>query len=145
MVSTEDVVEIGHRELRNNLARTLAQTVKQERIGLITYHNRPDGYLVSPGRFEALRAAEEQAQRLAETVPLLLAAASAGIAIPSESLAALGIALPFDWRLVNELQARVPLTLTRDEDGSPISRGGAAAAVAPPELDEELVLAPPRD
>jgi hypothetical protein len=141
----QEIVEIGHRELRNNLARALAETVKQERTGLITCRNRPDGYLVSPGRYAALRAAEIQAQRIADTVPLLLAAAGAGAAIPSESLAALGIALPFDWRLINELQARVPVVLTGDEDGSPISRGGTGAAGAPPELDDELVLAPPRD
>jgi hypothetical protein len=144
-MSADDIVEIGRRELRNNLARALAETVKQERIGRITCRNRPDGYLVSPERFETLRAAEARVQRIADTVPLLLAAASARVAIPSESLAALGITLPFDWSLINELQARVPLTLARDEDGSPISRGSAGSAVAPPELDDELVLAPPRD
>jgi PHD/YefM family antitoxin component YafN of YafNO toxin-antitoxin module len=144
-MSAEEIVEIGHRELRNHLARTLAETVKRDRIGLITYHNRPDGYLVSPNRYDAFRAAEEHAQRIAETVPLLLAAASARVAIPSESLAALGITLSFDWSLINELQARVPLTFTSDEEGTPVSRGSVGSVGTPPELDDELVLAPPRD
>lgn len=144
-MSAEEVVAIGHRELRNNLAHALAETVKQERTGLITCRNRPDGYLVSPGRYAALRAAEMRVQRMADTVPLLLAAAGAGAAIPSESVAALGITLPFDWHLINELQARVPVALSSDEEGTPITRGSAGTVTAPPEVDDELVLAPPRD
>ncbi len=140
-MSADKIVEVGHRELRDNLARTLEQTVKRGRVGLVTCRNVPDGYLVSPERYEALRAAEAHAQRMAETVPLLLAAAGAGAAIPSESLTALGITLPFDWSLINELQARVSLTLARDEEGTPISRGSADSVSAPPELDEELVVA----
>src|SRR4051794_36074142 len=80
-VSDEEIVEIGHRALRDNLARTLEQTVKQGRFGLVPCRNVPDGYLVPADRYNDLRAAENRERRLVETLPLLLAAARAGAAI----------------------------------------------------------------
>ena len=102
-MSAEEIVEIGHRELRDNLARTLEETVKQGRIGRVTCRNVPDGYLVSPERYAEMRDAETNVQRLHDTVPLLLAAVGAGTAIPSTTLSSLGIELPYDWRMINEL------------------------------------------
>ena len=102
--------------------------------------NVPDGYLVSPERYAQMREAEANAQRLHDTVPLLLAAAGAGAAIPSTTLSSLGIELPYDWRMINELQARVPVTIATDEEGASITRGRADSVSAPPEFDDELVL-----
>lgn len=139
-MSAEEIIEVGHRELRDNLARTLAKTVGQGRIGRVTCRNVPDGYLVSPERYAEMRDAETSARRLQDTVPLLLAAVGAGTAIPSTTLSSLGIELPYDWRTVNELQARVPVTIAADEEGAPITRGRADSVSTPPELDDELVL-----
>jgi hypothetical protein len=139
-MSAEEIVEIGHRELRDNLARTLEETVKQGRIGRVTCRNVPDGYLVSPERYAEMRDAETNVRRLHDTVPLLLAAVGAGTAIPSTTLSSLGIELPYEWRMINELQARVPVTIAADEEGAPITRGRADSVEAPPESDDELVL-----
>jgi hypothetical protein len=57
---------------------------------------------------------------MAAALHLLVAAARAGLALPSETLEALGLELPFDWRAVNEFQARFPVALTHDEQGAPL-------------------------
>jgi hypothetical protein len=139
-MSTEEIIEIGHRELRDNLARTLKETVKQGRIGRVTCRNVADGYLISPERYAEMRDAETNVQRLHDTVPLLLAAVGAGTAIPSTTLSSLGIELPYDWRMINELQARVPVMISADEEGAPITRGSAESVSTPPESDDELIF-----
>jgi hypothetical protein len=76
---------------------------------------------------------------------LLVAAAGAGVALPSETRETLGVEMPFDWRAVNEFQARFPVALTHDEQGAPLraQEVGLRQQHYEEEPDEELMDAGP--
>ncbi len=109
-VQTETV---GHRRLKNHLSEVLRETVQQGEAVPISNRGEVDGYLMPPGVIEELARAE----RLRETLPLLMAAAAAGAAIPSQTLRDLGIEIAFDWRELNRFTARTPVSFTQGEDG----------------------------
>ena len=101
----------------------------------VTHYNEVEGFLVSPSRYEELIASASRADEVGTAMPMLLAAAATGVAIPSETLDRL---LPghgsSDWRVVAEFAAQFPLTLTGGEDGEPIAR--ARFRVTSANLDE---------
>ena len=109
-VQTETV---GHRRLKNHLSEVLRETVQRGEAVPISNRGEVDGYLMPPGVIEELARAE----RLRETLPLLMAAAAAGAAIPFQTLRDLGIEIHFDWRELNRFTARTPVTFTHGEDG----------------------------
>jgi prevent-host-death family protein len=109
-VQTETV---GHRRLKNHLSEVLRETVQQGEAVPISNRGEVDGYLMPPGVIEELAKAE----RLRETLPLLMAAAAAGASIPSQTLRNLGIEIHFDWRALNRFTAQMPVTFTEGEDG----------------------------
>lgn len=77
-------------------------------------------------------AREDTRQReLAETRPLLLAAARVGVAVPSESLERIAPGLDDSWEAVAEFAARYPVRLHAGEEGEPLSRGRLQAASGP--------------
>jgi hypothetical protein len=119
---------VGHRRLKNHLPEVLRESVQRGEAVPISNRGTVDGYLMPPGVIEEL----EQAERLRETLPLLMAAAAAGAAIPSQTLRDLGIEIPFDWRALNEFTARTPVAFTRGEDGEPW--------IAPPDARPEPLL-----
>jgi prevent-host-death family protein len=106
---------VGHRKLKNHLSEVLRETVQQGEAVPISNRGRVDGYLMPPGVIEEL----ERAEKLRETLPLLMAAAASGAAIPSQTLLDLGIEIPFDWKALNRFTARTPVTFTQGEDGEP--------------------------
>jgi prevent-host-death family protein len=106
---------VGHRRLKNHLSEVLRETVERGEAVPISNRGRVDGYLMPPGVVEEL----ERAEKLRETLPLLMAAVAAGAAIPSQTLLDLGIEIPFDWKTLNRFAARAPVTFTQGESGEP--------------------------
>jgi len=106
---------VGHRQVKNQLPQVLRETVHRGMAVPITNRGEVDAYLVPPETVEEL----ERARRLRETLPLLMAAAASGAALPSQTLRSLGIEIPFDWQALNRFTARVPVTFTAGEDGEP--------------------------
>jgi hypothetical protein len=99
--------------LKNHLSAVLRETVQRGEAVPISNRGEIDGYLMPPDVIEELARAE----RLRETLPLLMAAAAAGAAIPSQTLRDLGIEIHFDWRALNRFTARTPGHLHPGEDG----------------------------
>lgn len=127
--------------------RDALERVRQTQALVVTHYNEVDAYLVSPARMgDLLRAESRNSQRdreLAETVPLLLAAARAGVGIPSETLERVAPGLDSSWQAVAEFAARWPVHLHAGEDGEPLARGHLHAAPGPFEEsgdDDELNL-----
>ena len=114
----------------------------------VTHYNEVEGYLVAPDRYDSLvedaaRAAERE-DELKATLPMLLAAARAGVAIPSETLERL---LPGhgadDWRALAEFAATFPSRLSAGEHGEPITRAHLSSYTGPIEesgTDDDLNL-----
>lgn len=127
---------VGHRRLKNHLSEVLRETVQQGEAAPISNRGQVDGYLMPPSVIEEL----ERAEKLRETLPLLMAAAAAGAAIPSQTLLDLGIEIPFDWKALNRFTARTPVAFTQGEDGEPwIALPGAQPEpVLEDEIDFEL-------
>lgn len=119
---------IGHRHLKNHLPEVLRETVHQGEAVPISNRGEVDCYLMPPSVVEEL----DRAERLRETLPLLMAAAAAGAAIPSQTLGELGIEIPLDWRALNRFTAKTPVTFTQGEDGEPW--------IALPDAQPEAVL-----
>lgn len=135
-----EVESIGRRELKHELGRVLARTVARGHPAALTNHGAVEAFLVPPRAYEELRDAEGEVARLRAALPLLVAAASAGVAIPSESLERLGIDLDFDWRALNAFQARFGVPITHGDDGAPLPPMPSTAPLSVEESDEELVL-----
>lgn len=101
-----------------------------------------DAYLVPVEALAAVDAAAADAKRLKAAVPLLVAAAQRGVAIPSQTLETLGLGAAFDWRALNEFQAAYPVQLTHGDDGAPLPAPvtGLQQEFAPDEPGEDLVV-----
>ena len=112
--------------------------------GVVAVRNRDhiDGFLLSPAVFDELRAGAEDASRLRAALPLLLAAARSGVAIPSDTFDTLGIPVREDWKALNELMASLPLTIAEGEDGEQLPALSAIDVRHEPveELDDELIV-----
>ena len=101
--------------MKNHLSEVLRETVQLGEAVPISNRGKVDGYLMPPSVVEEL----ERAEKLKETLPLLMAAAASGAAIPSQTLSDLGIEIPFDWRALNRFTARTPIVFTQGENGEP--------------------------
>jgi antitoxin (DNA-binding transcriptional repressor) of toxin-antitoxin stability system len=113
----------------------------------VTHYNEVDAYLVPPAQLSDMAArlneADIRERELRDTLPLVLAAARAGVAIPSESLERIVPTLDQSWRAVAEFAASFSLRLSRGEHGEPLTRGRLHAAAAPIEEfgeDDDLIL-----
>jgi hypothetical protein len=114
----------------------------------VTHYNEVEGYLVAPDRYDGLvenatRAAERE-NELRATLPMLLAAARTGVAIPSETLERV---MPGhgsdDWRAIAEFAATFPVRLSAGEHGEHITRARLSAHAGPIEEsgnDDDLNL-----
>lgn len=88
-----------------------------------------------------LRSRTQEAERLRAALPLLLAAARAGVAVPSETFETLGLPVAEDWRALNALVAALPVRLTHDPEGQPLPAQPAHLSLQRVSEDEdELVL-----
>jgi len=133
---------VNHRTLKDQQGRVFREEVARGRTVAITNNNEVDGYLVPPRTYEEARQALDDLQLMKAALPLLVAAARVGVAIPSDTLETLGVELPFDWRALNEFQARFPIALTHDEQGAPLPAPevGLEQQHYEEEPDEELTL-----
>lgn len=125
---------VGHRRVKNELPAVLRETVARGLAAPITNHGEVDAYLMPPAAHEELQRAE----RLRAAVPLLLAAAAAGAALPSQTLRELGIEIPFEWRALNRFTARAAVTFSEGEDGEPWLV--APTALPEPVLEDDTEL-----
>jgi PHD/YefM family antitoxin component YafN of YafNO toxin-antitoxin module len=125
---------VGRRRLKNELPEVLREVATPGGALALTNRNRVEAYLVAPEEYEELRA-------IRDTTPLLLAAARAGVTIPSATLDALDLQGAFDWEALNRFQASFEVRITRGEDGAPLPARVEGLSHRPiGELDEELEL-----
>ncbi len=104
---------VGRRELQNELPRVIEEQINAGVSVPITRHGDLDAYLVPPGIKDLI----DEAEHLRASLPILLAAARSGVALPSEILAEYGVEADFDWeRLIRFINAS-PIELERGEDG----------------------------
>jgi len=127
---------VGRRKVKNQLSAVLRGTVERGLGAPITNRGKVDAYIVPPEARDEL----ERAERLREAIPLLMSAATAGAAVPSQTLRDLGIEIPFDWRALNRFTARADVTFTGGEDGEPWVVAPAAEPEIVVEDDTELDL-----
>jgi antitoxin (DNA-binding transcriptional repressor) of toxin-antitoxin stability system len=117
---------VGRRKVKNQLSAVLRETVERGVAAPISNRGEVDAYLVPPEARDEL----ERAERLREAIPLLMSAAAAGAAVPSQTLRDIGIEIPFEWRALNRFTARGDVTFTEAEDGEP----WVVAPAAEPEI-----------
>lgn len=127
---------VGHRRVKNELPAVLRETVARGAAAPITNRGKVDAYLVPP----QARAELERAERLREAIPLLMAAAAAGAALPSQTLRDLGIEIPFEWRALNRFTAHAEVRFTEGQDGEPWVVAPAAEPEVVVEDEAELDL-----
>ena len=110
------------REVSDKKLRRLVSEREVVEVG--RYAQEAAAVVVAPALFARLSRSEECLEAMKSTLPLLLAAARSGVAIPSETLAQLGIQPEDDsWQALNAFQASYPVRLTSGEDGSRLARG----------------------
>ena len=71
--------------------------------------------------FDDLVSSKRDATALRDSLPLMLAAAAAGIAIPSTTLDKLGLTLPVDPEALKRFRSGHPVRHPHDEDGTPLT------------------------
>lgn len=115
--------------------REALQRVRDGVLLAVTHYNDVEGYLVSADQMrdmtERLSKMEAREQELRQTLPLVLAAAKAGVAIPSETLARFAPGLDESWESIAEFAAAFPLRLSAGERGEPLTRGRLRAVPGP--------------
>jgi hypothetical protein len=84
-------------------------------------------------------AANELAQ-IRPVLPVLTKAIYAQAALPSETLHAAGVDIPFDWRKLNAFQARTKIAITADEDGGPLGKQPEIEGMLIEEDEDDLDL-----
>ncbi len=104
---------VGRRRLQNELPRVIEEEIEEGIAVAITRHGDLDAYLVPPGFKDLI----EEADHLRSSLPILLAAAQAGVALPSETLAQYGITAEFDWQRLIDFVNAAPIELEFGEDG----------------------------
>lgn len=127
---------VGHRRIKNHLSQVLRETVHQGMIAPVSNNGEIDAYLVPVEAMEQVALAE----RLQETIPLLMAAVAAGAALPSQTLRDLGVEIPLDWRQLNRFTTQTAVTFTSGEDGEPWVAMPSATPERVVESDVEIDL-----
>jgi prevent-host-death family protein len=136
----QGIDEIGHRQLREELAPLLRKLGETGRPAAVTNRNKIEAVIVPARTFDEMAQAQADLGQLRNVLPLLLAAAAAGTAIPSETLDHFGLTGAFDWRSINAFQAAFPVRITHDESGAPLPTLRSARPAIAVELEDELTL-----
>jgi antitoxin (DNA-binding transcriptional repressor) of toxin-antitoxin stability system len=134
------VEEVGHRQLREELAPLLRRLAKTGRPTAVTNRNRVEAFIVPAAAYGELERARDNLAELRDVLPLLLAGAAAGARIPSETLERLGIAPAFDWKRLNAFQAAFPVRITEDEEGGRLPKLRRPMILPLQESSEDILL-----
>ena len=132
--------EVGHRQLREELAPLLRRLSETGQPTAVTNRNRVEAVLIPPAEYDELAQARSDLAELRDVLPLLLAGAAAGARIPSTTLERLGIVSDFDWKRVNAFQAAFPIRISQDEEGHILPRLRTAPLLSVEESAEDLDL-----
>ena len=114
------LARVGHRQLRERLGPVLEEVCASGTAVEIVNRGRPEAVVISHEAFLRLSSADRELGEVRASVALLLAAAGAGAAIPSETLHRLGIVIPLDFDRLQSFQAHFPARVTGDERGQPL-------------------------
>lgn len=120
MSATDITTAISHRTLKNEQGRVFRDLAASGEPVAVANRGQVDGVLLPPALWEDLHGRAEAGERLRAALPLLLAAARTGVAIPSTTFEELGLPVVEDWRALNALVAELPVTLTHDPEGHPL-------------------------
>lgn len=133
---------VNRRTLKNEQGRVFREEVRQGRVVPIENNRKVDAYLVPAEVFAQAMTAAADLDRVKAVIPLLIAAARTGVAVPSQTLEALGLGADFDWRALNEFQAAFPVRFTHSEEGAPMPPPvtGLEQQIVPDEADDELIV-----
>ena len=142
IMSSADITrKISHRTLKNEQGRVFRELLADGEAVAISTRGRVDGVLITPAMLAEMRSHTGEAERLRAALPLLLAAARAGVAVPSVTFETLGLPVAEDWRALNALVAALPMRLTHDPEGQPLPAQPATLSLQHASEDEdELVL-----
>jgi len=99
-------------------------------------HGRPEVVVMPSELFQQMAGASRQLEEMSRTMPILLAAARAGVAFPSETLAALGYRPEFDANKLANFVSRFAGGATHDEEGQPLPESRVALGHEPVEEDD---------
>jgi len=99
-------------------------------------YGRPEVVVIPAELFQQMADARRQLNEMSRTMPILLAAAQAGVAFPSESLAALGYRPEFDANKLADFVSHFAVADTHNEEGQPLSESRVSLAHEPVEEDD---------
>lgn len=111
------VPRVGRREVRAKLGPIFSQVHAGATVEVVNQGQR-DVMLVAPAEFDQMRAARSDADSLRESVSMLVAAASQGVALPSETMERLGLSASGDSEKLKWFRTHYPVRFTHDEDGN---------------------------
>lgn len=102
-------------------------------------HGRPEVVVMPLELYDQLAGAIRQLDEMSRTMPILLAAAQAGVVFPSESLAALGYHPEFDANKLAGFVTHFAAAPTHNEEGQSLPESSISLAHQPvEEYDLEL-------
>lgn len=113
---------VGHRQLRDQLGPVLEKVCAAHGAVEVVNRGRPEAVVMAHDVFTDLVASRRELDEVRGSVALLLAAVSAGAAVPSETLDRLGITIPWGLDALQSFQASYPAQVTQDERGQPLGR-----------------------
>ena len=99
-------------------------------------HGCPEVVVMPAELFQQMADAFRQLDEMSRTMPILLAAAQAGVAFPSESLISLGYRPEFDANKLADFIAHLVGGPTRDEEGQLLPESGISLAHEPADEDD---------
>lgn len=133
---------LGHRELRGQLGPILGKIHQVRGAVEVVNDGHREVVVVDHDVFDDLVFAKRDALALRDSLPLMLAAATAGVAIPSATLDQLGVVLPVDAEALKRFRSGYPVRHTHDEDGTPLTLVDMVAvdSVAEAVDEDDIVL-----
>lgn len=140
-VAGVELPAFGVREFRLGYRKIVDQQAKKAQPFALLNREAVEAVVVPPDLYQGLVGARQDLERLRESLPLLIQAAAAGVAIPSKTLEALGAGPEFDWSKLNAFQASRGLGATHSEEGALLASPKGVTSRAIQELDDELTYA----
>jgi len=99
-------------------------------------HGRPEVVVMPSELYQRMADSLRQLDEMSRTMPILVAAAQAGVAFPSESLAALGYRPEFNANKLAEFVSHFSGGPVHDEEGQPLPESRIPLAHEPVEEDD---------